>query len=110
MKELSNYINEKLDINKVNLNNIKFPINGTSSEIIEFLEKNGFEKILIHSLKLMNQLKAPFYWHGGDDLYIGNTSNEQIHFETNPLLHMTFSNKKTRYGLDGPQSEENEFP
>lgn len=110
MKSLKNAILEKLSIDDIKKSDCEFPINGAPDKIIEFLEQIGFENILVYDLKLMNRLKAPFYWYGGSDLYIGDTSKKPIHFETNSLLHMIFSNKKTRYGLVGPQNEENEFP
>lgn len=44
MKELSNYINEKLDINKVNLND-KFPIDGSLEEIKTYLLSKKFSML-----------------------------------------------------------------
>ncbi len=40
MKELTRYISEKLDINKINLDS--FPIDGTLDDIIKFLENQGY--------------------------------------------------------------------
>ena len=44
MKELTTYINEKLDLDKVNVMG-DFPIEGTIDEMGEFLNKNRFKKI-----------------------------------------------------------------
>lgn len=44
MKELTSYITEKLDINKVALNS-DFPIKGTINDVIVFLEKCGFKNL-----------------------------------------------------------------
>lgn len=49
MRELTTYINEKLDINKVNIKNKnfgkKFPIDGGMDEIKRYLLKNGFKEV-----------------------------------------------------------------
>lgn len=45
MRELSNYITEKLDINNVNLNSNGFPFKGTLNEMVEFLKQYGFEDL-----------------------------------------------------------------
>jgi hypothetical protein len=44
LKELTDYITEKLDINKVKLND-KFPIDGSFGDIIKFLESHGFIEV-----------------------------------------------------------------
>ena len=51
MKELTTYINEKLDLNKVNLHD-KFPIDEDSKKIIEFL---SFLYTLVLDIKLFDK-------------------------------------------------------
>ena len=113
MKELSNYINEKLDINKINLHD-KFPIGKGSQETIEFLKDNRFEEIddsIIDDwcdyFDVMNKKSTKVYAFSPatksdnlDSLKFADTSKAKIG-EENPIFHIMhdLKTKKFRYQL-----------
>lgn len=71
MKELTKYITEKLDINKVNLDDRDFPIDGTLDDMIEFLKSQGFIEIPDTSIKsklysVMNKKKGKVFANAKD--------------------------------------------
>lgn len=80
MRELSNYITEKLDINKVNLFD-KFPIDKPIKLIAKYLESNKFEKIVDNDDKFNSfddfceELNKMHY-----KAFIINTKNDWIRF------------------------------
>lgn len=87
MKELTTYIAEKLDINKVNLN--MFPIDGTLEEIISFILANGFVqykgKIYTQIIKKFNELGSKCCVIENDIIWWADTSKDEIS-EDNPIF------------------------
>ena len=90
MKELSNYINEKLDINNVRIAK-KFPIKGSIKDVIEFLQDNGFTEMehFRHPSRTkidFDDRRAKTYLRSGEDsLYFADTSKKRISKE-NPIV------------------------
>lgn len=88
MKELINYINEKLDINKVSLKTESFPIEENTSNIIKFLKYCKFKEIdysqklfyRVYLIDVMNSTKAKcFYYDKRDgELAIADTQQNEI--------------------------------
>lgn len=64
MKELTSYITEKLDINKVNLHDSGFPFKGTVGEMVDFLKQYGFEDL---SKKIKREHLRSFYVEDFED-------------------------------------------
>lgn len=104
MRELSNYIIEKLDINKVKLN--EFPISGPPEQVEQFLKASGFHEIttgrvlfsFLEISKLFNDTLMTgkgdkvFYTRVDDDfyaIYFGDTTKGSIS-KKNPIYSMAF--------------------
>jgi hypothetical protein len=94
LKELSNYINEKLDINKVNLTS-DFPIDKPISKICDYLSKIGFKQM-------------PF---SEDSFYAPGTSLEHMIEYSNEKIFLTYKDNVrewVRFGdLSKPVTKEN---
>lgn len=92
MKELTTYITEKLDINKVNLNS-DFPIDSSFDDIVAFLVKNKYIKITsidryMFSAFNIASKKAFFseYYKDSDwNIWFGDTSKGLLN-KDNPLF------------------------
>lgn len=80
MKELSNYITEKLDINKVNLAPSEFPIKDSIESIASYLESLKFKRIKMKkdSIEFNDYANAFYKQHGKS--FIINTKNNWIRF------------------------------
>lgn len=91
MRELSNYINEKLDINKVRLNNsAPFPIDGKVEEVEQFLIANGFSEVEERGdfdfyVEKLNSMKTKVYSKEGEDIRFADTSYDTIS-KDNPIF------------------------
>lgn len=108
MKELSNYIYEKLDINKVSLDD-RFPINGTLDDIIEFLEEQGYFGFSWLSetpggwSKAFNYYKRKSFFSKPEDrwgyayLKFADTTNKNIGKE-NPMYEIRFEGNNKIFG------------
>ena len=85
MKDLYS-IYEKLDINKVRLND-KFPIDGTIEDVVEFLEEQGFKDINQRGSKdvIFNSKKSKCFYRLSGHLWFGDTSKEEIS-KKNPIF------------------------
>jgi len=108
MKELSNYINEKLDLDKMNLND-KFPLHGNTKEVIEFLKDNGFKELDDNKIKdfgeyfhEMNKMSAKVYAFTPDDgdsidsIKFADTTKTEIG-NNNPLFHIIYNTESKRF-------------
>ena len=94
MRELSNYITEKLDINNVNLAPKRFPINGDMNTIVDFLRDDGFKEIPyeegdvwrhVHEKFNKNKRKKVFeYWPHVEVLRFADMSKDIS--EENPIF------------------------
>lgn len=72
---------EKLDINKVNLEPDKFPIDGTLEEIEKFLEANDFENFDDYDLDMQYFSEyADFVNTEGKKLFLINTAIKFVRF------------------------------
>lgn len=62
MKELTTYITEKLDINKINLEPgiDDFPFDGTYEEHIAFLTRMGYREVPWHDVRFFREFKNEF--------------------------------------------------
>lgn len=111
MKKLSNYINEKLDINNVNLRRIDFPLDKSVEEVANFLIINGFQEIE-HSVlsggleKKFNNANGKAFIRqeettGRPWIRFADTSNEKISTK-NPMFF--YSPRGKEYGKDYPMS------
>lgn len=81
MRELTKYITEKLDINKVNLVPNKFPINGTLEEIEKFLEANDFENFDDYDLDMQYFSEyVDFVNTEGKKLFLISTAGKFVRF------------------------------
>ena len=109
MKELSNYINEKLDLNKVNLNPQRFDISRDFQKNIKFLKDNSFKKIENNFVDWksvfdkMNEESAKVYAFSPSDttdtydsLKFANTSEMNIS-NNNPLFHILYNTESKRF-------------
>ena len=94
MKELSNYINEKLDINTVALDR-DFPINKSVSGICDYLRKIGFKQMPISE----------------DSFYTPGTSLEHMIEYSNERIFLTYKDNVrewVKFGdLSKPVTKEN---
>ena len=120
MKELSNYINEKLDINKVNLNGT-FPINEENiAEMADFLKGAGFDDVNIDGSNIVKKFnsekKKCFHLNVQEnliELVFCDTENEKIS-DNNPIyaIRKLNINDLIRYiiynGVNNPKSIEKE--
>lgn len=97
MRELTTYINEKLDLNKVNLHD-KFPIDEDSKKVIEFLKAQGFKELDDNKIHYwskyfieMDKMSAKVYSltpaddDNVDSLKFANTTKARIS-DNNPLF------------------------
>lgn len=76
MKELSNYITEKLDINKVNIDkHLEFPADSEPSKVFEWLEKYGFEFFFMNDDSIDTQFDNKKILG-----YTANSSGSSIYF------------------------------
>lgn len=119
MKELINYINEKLDINKVSLPSKEFPMDGNMDEIVDFLADHDFAQIKYHRTEFYYQYKKDFNnlrtkcfmvqsrkkGEITDIVFFGDTSKEDIS-KDNKLFMITFEpgNIQYEYYDDGKAS------
>ena len=96
MKELTAYITEKLDIDKINLND-KFPLGGNEKEVTEFLLDNGFEKfegVMFDDVKMRGFTILKNNW-----VEFADTSQEKI-TDNNPIFDYDLKKKiLLAYGL-----------
>lgn len=121
MKELTNYINEKLDINKVNLPSKEFPMDGDMDEVVDFLADHDFIQIKYHRTEFYYQYKKDFnnlrtkcfmvqsrkMGEITDIVFFGDTSKEDIS-KDNKLFMITFEpgNIQYEYYDDGRASRD----
>lgn len=93
MKNLKDSILEKLDINKVNLNN-RFPIDGTLEDIAKFLEEEGFQQVEYGYVKTaFNEPKAKCFMIFTTTIRFADTSKEEVS-KDNPIFYIDFEDKK----------------
>ena len=98
MKELSTYITEKLDINKVALNDINFPIDSSIEDICEYLKSQGFIEIPDTGIKselysVMNKKKGKVFVKVKDwFIRFADTSNHDI--DKNHPVYAIFYDKR----------------
>lgn len=98
MKELSNYIYEKLDINKVKLND-KFPTDRTLNDIIEFLKEEGFKQVEYDYVKtVFNRANTKCFMIDDASIRFADTSKEDIS-KDNPVFYIGFYNKIVDYSV-----------
>jgi len=92
MKDLYS-IYEKLDINKVSLDD-KFPIDGTLEDIAEFLEEEGFQQIEYGYVKTaFNELKAKCFMRDTTSIRFADTSRREVS-KDNPIFYIHLGNRK----------------
>lgn len=119
MKELTNYINEKLDINKVNLPSKEFPMDGDMDEVVDFLADHDFIQIKYHRTEFYYQYKKDFnnlrtkcfmvqsrkMGEIANIVFFGDTSKEDISRD-NKLFMIIFEPDNTQYKYydDGRES------
>lgn len=103
MKELTNYINEKLDINKVNLAPERFKISKDFQKTIKFLKDNSFKELDDNKIEdwgdyfiEMNKKSAKIYafspndnTDANDSLKFADTTKTEIGYN-NPLFHILY--------------------
>lgn len=120
MRELSSYINEKLDINKVNLIST-FPINEENiAEMANFLKEAGFDDINVDGSNIVKKFnserKKCFYLNIQEnliELVFCDTENEKIS-DSNPIyaIRKLNINDLIRYiiynGVNNPKCIEKE--
>lgn len=104
MKELTDYIIEKLDISNVNLNS-EFPIDASFNEMIDFLKSYGFEELKSLNtgwygviLVFNKHNKGKYYMFttsGADSLKFADMSQGEISNNT-PLYHIRKTPGKAR--------------
>lgn len=97
MKELSNYITEKLDINKVSLEEERFPIEEDINSILKFLKYHNFKEVKyspelyyrVDQIDKMNYAKAKCFYYDKKDkeLLIADTRQNKISNQ-NPMYVM----------------------
>lgn len=110
MKELTNYINEKLDINKVSLPSKEFPMDADMDEVVDFLADHDFIQIKYHRTEFYYQYKKDFnnlrtkcfmvqsrkMGEITDIVFFGDTSREDIS-KDNKLFMITFEPGNIQY-------------
>ena len=104
MKELSNYINEKLDINKVNLNS-DFPVDGSFDDILAFLVKNKYIKLTDNrnyrnifsafDITAKKSFVSEYYKDNNWNIWFGDTSKGLLS-KDNPLFLIQNDSKSGR--------------
>jgi len=115
MKELTSYITEKLDINKVNLRDMDFPIDGSITDMAEFLKNYKFEEVLdsydyesVNDIfPILNNCKNKCYMTDIDTYHwirICDTSRGKIS-KSNPCIFISYETKN--YDLECPHSIDN---
>lgn len=117
MKELTVYITEKLDINKVNLND--FPIDGSFDDILAFLIKNkyiefrGIHRNMFSAFNIASKkaFVSDYYKDTNWNIWFGDTSKGLLS-EDNPLfLIQTEPNSERKFyyspdNLTNPRTKE----
>ncbi len=119
MKELSNYINEKLDINKVNLD--EFPSDKDIDTMVNFLKSYNFTEIdycYDDFVDIFNKRNIKGFIVDIDkgledyNLWFGNTTINNIG-KQNPFFHINIDNSRIRIyytiGKDYNLCSENNF-
>lgn len=117
MKGLADTLMEKLDINKVNLENEEFPLYGTMNDVINFLKSNGFIELKYHDdvriyfdyVEDFNEAGKKCFMvqtrrvgNGGNIIWFGDTRRNNISND-NKLYMITFYaqyNEFEYYGND----------
>jgi len=99
LKELTTYITEKLDINKVNLNDSGFPLELTAESLVQYLKDCGYAKVPYISFPDGNisdyipyfnekHSKQFIYTKRWGEIYIADTSKSKID-GSNPMFYLS---------------------
>lgn len=98
MKELTNYINEKLKVDDA-IPDIKFPVDGSLEDIVEFLKEQGFKDVDKRGTKdlIFNSEKFRCFTYlkgldGGEILWFADTSKGRISKDNPIFLIKSLSN------------------
>lgn len=107
MKELSNYITEKLKVNDIKINE-EFPIDGTAEEMVDWLRYNKFVEDKFKYNKITNQVinynlrKRKMFsinsTGGRTYVTLANTTNNHV-WDTNPMIVIIISKTYIKYKL-----------
>lgn len=90
MRELTTYINEKLDINNVNLD--EFPADGTIDEVVKFLKHNDFKVELDYddAMKKYHSVFKAFCNEQGNRVFMQHPDGAWLRFayvDGTPILY-----------------------
>lgn len=106
MKNLKDIL-EKLKVDDIVLTE-KFPIDGTSEDVREFLLDNGFEEVPYaegwrNIAKALNSANGLVFMQSMDKRWIrfANTKEHIKHYNENPAYTMFFDDDCIHYQLDG---------
>lgn len=103
MKSIAD-IYEKLKVDDINLNEVKFPIDGTLDDMIKFLEENEFKYVYVYcgdnEDEYFNKYKSKCFYKDNYQIWFGDTTKEKISKDNPIFTYNTFVNVFSVYYYD----------